>query len=98
MKRAIDETNRRRKIQEEYNKKHHIKPKTIIKEISYGLLESKPDFDTSIESRFLKGIPKDERKHLIKELTAQMNLAAQNLEFEKAAKLRDQLKALREDQ
>jgi excinuclease ABC subunit B len=96
MKRAIDETNRRRKIQEEYNKKHHIKPKTIIKEISYGLLEVQPKdrFQQDVEAR-LQQIPEDERKHLIKELTIQMELAASNLEFERAARLRDQIKVLK---
>jgi excinuclease ABC subunit B len=84
---AITETNRRRKIQETYNKKHGITPTTIAKAMSTGIermmpKEEKPKIN-------LKKIPKDEYKHLIKDLTAQMELASANLEFEKAAELRD---------
>ena len=92
MEAAISETKRRRKIQEAYNKKHKITPKTIQKAISEERLagtkrakEEVPEFD-------IKLIPKEDISHLIKELTKQMELAAQNLEFEKAAKLRDQIK------
>lgn len=87
MQRTIDETNRRRKIQAAHNKKHGITATGISREIGDMLPRSvekveKPKLD-------LKKIPKDEYKHLIKDLTAQMNLAAANLEFEKAADLRD---------
>ena len=86
MKRTIDETNRRREIQEQYNKKHGITPKSITREIGDMLpREAKED----IPKLDLKKIPKDEYKHLIKDLTSQMDLAAANLEFEKAAELRD---------
>ncbi len=86
MRRTIDETNRRREIQEEYNKKHGIKPRSISREIGEMLpraaKEEKPKLD-------LRKIPKDEYKHLLRDLSSQMNLAAANLEFEKAAELRD---------
>lgn len=88
MQRTIDETNRRRAIQEAYNKEHGITPagiqKAIDKSMSVELGEEakKAKLD-------LKKIPKDEYKHLIKDLTAQMDLAAANLQFEKAAELRD---------
>ncbi|MDR1196887.1 MAG: excinuclease ABC subunit UvrB, partial [Candidatus Nomurabacteria bacterium] len=87
MRRAITETNRRRKIQDDFNKKHGITPKSISKNISEGLRaiipkEDKPKLD-------LRKIPRDEYKNLLKDLTAQMELAAANLEFEKAAELRD---------
>lgn len=86
MHRTIDETNRRRLIQEEHNIKHGITPASISRAISEMLprapVEEKPKLD-------LKKIPKDEYKHLIRDLTAQMDLAAANLEFEKAADLRD---------
>lgn len=86
MRRAIDKTNDRRKIQESYNKKHGITPKSIHRAVGELLpraeKEAKPKLD-------LKKIPKDEYKHLMRDLTAQMDLAAANLEFEKAAELRD---------
>ncbi len=88
MKRAIDETNRRRKIQEDYNKKHGITPQGISKQIEKGLRPDLPE-EAKKAKLDLKKIPKEEYKHLIKDLTAQMNLAAANLEFEKAAELRD---------
>ena len=87
MKRAISETDRRRKIQEAYNKEHGITPKGIAKAIEENTLphspkEDKPKLD-------LKRIPEEEYAPLIRDLTAQMDLAAANLEFEKAAELRD---------
>ncbi|MBX4199719.1 excinuclease ABC subunit UvrB [Candidatus Saccharibacteria bacterium] len=87
MRRTIDETDRRRKIQEAHNKEHGITPTGITREIGEMLPRSvekdeKPKID-------LRKIPKDEYKHLVKDLTSQMNLASANLEFEKAAELRD---------
>ncbi len=90
MNRAIDETNRRRKIQESYNKDHGIKPKGISKAIEKGL---RPDMPDSEKPKLdLKKVPKDEYKHLIRDLTRQMDMAAANLQFEKAAELRDIIK------
>ena len=91
MKRAIDETNRRRKIQETHNKEHNITPTSIKKELSDSLraevgAESKEAKTAKLN---LNKIPKEEYQPLIKDLTAQMELAAANLEFEKAADLRD---------
>lgn len=88
MRRAIDETNRRRKIQETYNKKHGITPKSIAKAVEKGLRPDLPE-EAKTAKLNLKKIPKDEYKHLVKDLNAQMELAAANLEFEKAAELRD---------
>ncbi len=88
MQRTIDETNRRRKIQEEYNRKHKITPKGIAKAIDKGMRPDLPE-EAKRAKLDLKKIPKDEYGHLIKDLTAQMELAAANLEFEKAAELRD---------
>lgn len=87
MKRAIGETNRRREIQEAYNKEHGITPQGIAKAIEENTLprspkEDKPKLD-------LKKIPAEEYGPLIRDLTGQMDLAAANLEFEKAAELRD---------
>ncbi len=94
MERAIKETERRRKIQAEYNKKHQITPKSIKKAILETLAfdktarEEKEKFD-------IGKIPAEERSRLVLELTAQMELAAKNLEFEKAAKLRDEINRLK---
>ena len=86
MKRTIDETNRRRLIQEEYNTKHNITPTSISREIGDMLPREAKEEAPKLD---LKKIPKDEYKHLIKDLTVQMDFAAANLEFEKAAELRD---------
>jgi excinuclease ABC subunit B len=93
MQRTIDETDRRRLIQEEYNLKHGITPTSISREVGEMLprtqpQEAKPKLD-------LKKIPKDEYKHVMKDLTAQMDLAAANLEFEKAADLRDLIEEIK---
>ena len=88
MQRAIDETNRRRKIQEDHNKKHGITPKGISKAVEKGLRPDLPE-EAKRAKLDLKKIPKDEYKGLIKDLTGQMDLASANLEFEKAAELRD---------
>lgn len=88
MKATIDETNRRRAIQEAYNQEHNITPTGISKAIEKGLRPDLPE-EAKKAKLDLKKIPKDEYKHLIKDLSAQMDLAAANLEFEKAAELRD---------
>jgi excinuclease ABC subunit B len=88
MKATIDETNRRRKIQEEYNRKNGITPQGISKTIEKGLRPDLPE-EAKKAKLDLKKIPKDEYGHLIKDLTVQMELASANLEFEKAAELRD---------
>ena len=89
MQAAIDETNRRRTIQEAHNRKHGITPRGVDKEIGEGLRAIIPQKDDKKPKIDLKKIPKDEYKALVKELTAQMELASANLEFEKAAELRD---------
>jgi excinuclease ABC subunit B len=88
MQRTIDETTRRHKIQEAYNKKHNITPAGISKSIEAGMRPDLPE-EAKRAKLDLKKIPKDEYKHLIKDLSAQMDLASANLEFEKAAELRD---------
>jgi excinuclease ABC subunit B len=88
MDRAITETNRRREIQEQYNKDHDITPTSIAKEISIGLRALIPEKEVD-HKLDLKKVPKGELPTLIKELTSEMNLAAANLEFERAARLRD---------
>lgn len=89
MKSAISETDRRRSIQEVYNAEHGITPTSIAKEIDEGLRAIIPVKDDGKKKIDLKKIPKDEYQSLVKDLTAQMDLASANLEFEKAAELRD---------
>ncbi len=85
---TIDETTRRRKIQEAYNNKHGITPQGISKVVEKGMRPDLPE-EAKRAKLDLKKIPKDEYGHLIRDLTSQMDLAAANLEFEKAAELRD---------
>jgi excinuclease ABC subunit B len=96
MQAAIDETNRRRGIQEAYNTEHGITPTSIAKAIDEGLRAIIPDKDKGkLPKLDLRKIPKDEYKTLIKDLTGQMELASANLEFEKAAELRDMITDLK---
>lgn len=96
MKAAIDETNRRRGIQEAYNTEHNQTPTSIAKEIDEGLRALIPDKDKDKPAKLdLKKIPKDEYASLVKELSGQMDLASANLEFEKAAELRDMISDIR---
>lgn len=94
MERAISETNRRREIQQAYNKEHNITPRSVSKEISVGLRAIIPE-KTEAAELDLKRIPPEELPSLIKELQSQMQLAAANLDFEQAAMLRDQIEAIK---
>ncbi|MBR0479771.1 excinuclease ABC subunit UvrB [Candidatus Saccharibacteria bacterium] len=95
MEKAISETNRRREIQKEYNEKHGITPHSVVKEISAGLRAIIPEKEK--ENKLdIKRIPKDELPALIKQLSSEMQLAAANLEFEKAAGLRDEIARIKE--
>ena len=85
---TIDETTRRRKIQEAYNTKHGITPTGISRQIEAGMRPELTD-EAKRAKLDLKKIPKDEYGSLIKDLTGQMDLAAANLQFETAAELRD---------
>ena len=91
MKRAIDEMNRRRDIQIAYNKQHNITPESIAHEVGIGLRALIPKKADESHKLNLKKIPKDEYPGLIRELSGQMDLASANLEFEKAAELRDMI-------
>lgn len=96
MQAAIDETNRRRSIQEAYNIEHDITPTTVAKEVGEGLRAIIPKKDDAKPKLDLKKIPKDEYDSLIKDLSGQMELASANLEFEKAAELRDLIAEIRQ--
>lgn len=88
MKKAIDETNRRREIQMEYNKKHNITPKTIIKEIKNTL-----QISTKVEDN-VKAVKKENIPKMIENLKAMMKVASANLDFERAIELRDEIAKL----
>lgn len=98
MRRAIDETERRRGIQQAYNTAHHITPRGVRKAIDDGLRAIIPQKETAKPKLDLAKIPKDEYEGLIRDLTSQMNLASANLEFEKAAELRDTIAEIRAKQ
>lgn len=98
MQRAIDETERRRSIQEAYNKKHHITPKSVKKDV-VNLIEltkvSEDKAEYKANSKDGK-LTKEALHKVITTVTAHMKAAAKNLEFEKAAELRDRLGKLRQ--
>lgn len=97
MRKAIDETNRRRSIQSEYNKKHGITPKTVYKAVRDVIEATKTGEE--IEKYNVKQpkekINKEEIKALIEAMEQEMIEHAKNLEFEKAAELRDRIKELK---
>ena len=95
MKRAMDETERRRKIQSKYNNVHHITPKTITKPINPLIektLTEVPKVDTKNKiNGIMKKLSKNERRSLVQTLTIEMKQASKSLEFERAATLRDMI-------
>lgn len=94
MHKAIDATLRRREIQKQYNAEHGITPQGIHKEIGEGLRALIPEKEQ--ENKLdLRRIPKEEFPSLVKELESQMRLAAANLEFERAALIRDQIEEIK---
>ncbi|MGD9374433.1 MAG: excinuclease ABC subunit UvrB [Anaerolineae bacterium] len=94
MQRAIDETNRRREVQLAYNEAHGIQPQSIVKEVRDLTDRVRAVAEEQVAYR-IEGLPKVEIGYLIDELEKQMKEAAANLEFEKAALLRDQVFELR---
>ena len=95
MRRAIDETDRRRRIQESYNLEHGITPQGIQKTVHDITERVKSIAETRTPYVIQGDLPKDELLRLIKDLESQMKSASRNLEFEKAALLRDQIVDLR---
>ena len=92
MRVAIEETNRRREIQNAYNEEHGIVPKTIVKKVS-DIIEISTHSDSEFKNT--KKLTKAQRQQLIESLTKEMKAAARLLEFEHAAYLRDKIKKLR---
>jgi excinuclease ABC subunit B len=106
MRKTIDETNRRRKIQEEYNEKNGISPKTIYKSreeilssTSIADMRKKDEYEqasfTKVAEPVIKYMSKEEKFDLIEEMMEEMKQAAKDLEFEKAAYLRDEIEKLK---
>ncbi len=92
---AIKETSRRRKIQNEYNEKHGITPKTIIKDVR-DIIEISESKKKKIDSeKEFRRLPREERLRIIKDMTTEMKEAAKILEFEHAAYLRDKIEKLK---
>jgi excinuclease ABC subunit B len=97
MARAIDETKRRRSVQDSYNKEHHITPKSVKKDVVDLIELTKVSEDSRAYNAGKDGKPTKENLHkVIQTITRQMKAASKNLEFEKAAELRDRLGQLRQ--
>ena len=94
MDRAIKETNRRREIQEQYNEEHGITPKTILKEVR-DVIEATKVAEEAVEYKAEEKMSKKEKEKLIKKYTEEMMDAAKNLQFERAAQLRDMIEQLK---
>ena len=107
MKRALDETKRRRELQTKYNKEHGIDPQTIRKAVSDilemvrpGAVSSKPKSKNKKALKLadeLSGMPREDLRRLIHTLEEEMSEAAEELQFEYAARLRDEIKELRRE-
>jgi excinuclease ABC subunit B len=96
MQRAIDETNRRRETQVQYNEEHGIEPRSIVKQIKDLTDQVRAVAEERAEYVIAHDLPQEEVTHLIEQLEKQMKAAAAELEFEKAAMLRDQIYELRQ--
>jgi excinuclease ABC subunit B len=96
MQRAIDETNRRRKTQMEYNEQHGIEPRSIVKAIKDLTDQVREVAEEKAEYVVASDMPKDELARVVEQMEKQMKAAAAELEFEKAAMLRDQILELRQ--
>ncbi len=95
MQEAIDTTNERRKLQEEYNKKHKITPTSVKRNLEQSL-KNEDMGEIYRKGAELEKMPASERAKIVKELRKEMLEAAKNLEFEKAAALRDAIKKLKD--
>jgi excinuclease ABC subunit B len=107
MRKTIEETNRRRKLQTEYNEKHKITPTTIYKSIEEIMNATsiadvrKKDYEkedaafTKIAEPVIKYMSNDQRKELLEQMTEEMLAAAKDLEFERAANLRDEIEKMK---
>jgi excinuclease ABC subunit B len=94
---ALDETSRRRMVQEAYNKKHGITPETVIKAVKDLAMSKEDKAKRQVRHYDVKKIPKDEVERLIRSLETEMDLASVNMEFEKAAELRDEIDNMKDE-
>lgn len=92
IKNSVSITNRRRKLQKEYNEKYNITPKSVVRLLKEKEEIEEPTFD-DLEN--IENIPKDELEFLIIDLEKEMKKAAKNLDFERAAQIRDQIRTLK---
>ncbi|MFW2554186.1 excinuclease ABC subunit UvrB [Aliarcobacter butzleri] len=92
---AIDETNRRRKLQEEFNKEHNITPKSTKRKLDENLKLEEYD-DVAWKKQKLEKMPASERKKILIELNKQMKKAASDLNFEEAIRLRDEIAKIKD--
>jgi excinuclease ABC subunit B len=107
MRKTINETNRRRKIQMAYNKEHNITPKTIFKSVeeimnSTSIADVRKKDQEKNDASFskvaepvIKYMTEDQKQDLVEQLTTQMLEAAKDLEFERAAAIRDEIERLK---
>lgn len=95
MKYALDETARRREIQDAYNKEHGITPKTIVKEIRDLISNEVAEDVPRNDKKDIESMTRKELETEIKKLTKNMNIAAADLNFEAAAELRDRIRELK---
>ena len=95
MKYALDETARRREIQDAYNKEHGITPKTIVKEIRDLISNEVAEDVPRNDKKDIESMTRKELEAEIKKLTKNMNIAAADLNFEAAAELRDRIRELK---
>ena len=98
MQRTIDETARRRAIQDKFNKEHGITPKTIIKEIKEPITIMNASIDVDNISKGNKKMTKKEKERMISQLEKEMKQAAKELDFERAVELRDLLFAIKNEE
>ncbi|MDD2510210.1 MAG: excinuclease ABC subunit UvrB [Syntrophomonas sp.] len=96
MKSAIDETNRRRLKQLEYNREHHITPESIRKDIHAPVEATIAEEAVEYDIRNFQKMAREERERLLREMESDMYQAAENLEFERAARLRDSIRELQQ--
>lgn len=91
MEKAIKVTKARRELQQKYNQEHNITPRSVQKAIAERLHDEAEAETADVKALDIVNVPRDELEYLERQLTEQMELAAQNLQFEKAAELRDQI-------
>ncbi len=96
MRLAIDETNRRRQVQIKYNEENNITPETIKKAVYAAVEATIAEEPVDYDVNGIKSLPREERQRLITEMELEMRDAAERLEFERAAQLRDAIKELQQ--